>query len=345
MLTCSRFTVKATGGRSSRDIPDGRLSFCSGVSSAPDDSSFQITIYGGYKLSNAAATNKVHVLILPTFQWLDVTPSDQSLGDRNWGRQSHRCEMWNDAQMFVLGGIIQGNNQRNNSQVNAGACNSTHPPLLVLDTTTFQWMEEFNPNRSYSQPKVVYDLIGGDWRGFNGRTAPEGGFNNSALEDIFATTVRRIDQPTAFAAQNTPDPTAPPTDPNPNEPTDSEKTNVGAIAGGVAGSVVGLCLIGALIWWFLRRRRREDPPEPPRNEMTRFEKPELEARTPSSSARAQGTEDASKFELPDETALPVELPAGHENGSGNDRSVYELEAEQRRVELSSAPISPGARAT
>lgn len=155
-------TVKATGGRSSRDIPDGRLNFCAGVSYAPDDTSAQIVIYGGYKLSNVAAVNKVHVLTLPTFQWLEVTPWGNEFGDQEWGRQGPRCTMWNDAQMIVLGGQIQGNTSRDDTVMNTGSCAPEHPPVLVLDTTTFEWLEEFNPNRSYSQPKVVYELIGGE---------------------------------------------------------------------------------------------------------------------------------------------------------------------------------------
>ena len=30
------------------DLPDPRTEFCAGVSSAPDDSSFQVTIHGGW---------------------------------------------------------------------------------------------------------------------------------------------------------------------------------------------------------------------------------------------------------------------------------------------------------
>ncbi|EPS44696.1 hypothetical protein H072_1312, partial [Dactylellina haptotyla CBS 200.50] len=336
------YTVDATGGGGSSDIPDGRLNFCAGVSAAPDDSSFQITIYGGYKLSNAAPTNKVHVLILPTFQWLDVTPKDQSLGDDQWGRQSPKCLMWNDAQMIVLGGIIQGNNARNNSVVNTGSCNATHPPVLVLDTTSFTWADTFNPNRSYSQPKQVYDLIGGDWRGFNGRTAPpNGGFGNADLSNIFATTVRRIDQPTTFSTST------PTTGPGGGGDGGSgggsgSTSNTGAIAGGVIAGVAGLALIGGLIWWFLRKRRRGEPPMIPAPEtrpmMNRFEKPELDG----TAAHPQPQPPPPQEQVFDplkaqNNGPPMELAGDATNGVRpglvNQHSVYELDSGVARGEL------------
>ncbi|KAK6363443.1 hypothetical protein TWF730_000874 [Orbilia blumenaviensis] len=349
------FTVRATGGNGPRDVPDGRLSFCSGVSAAPDDSSFQITIYGGYKLSNIAATNRVHVLTLPTFQWLDVTPVDQRLGDDRWGRQTCKCAMWNDAQMIVLGGQIQGNNARNNTPVNTGACNATHPPLVVLDTTVFEWTDEFNPNRSYSQPKQIYDLIGGDWRGLARTKQPPDGFDNTALEDIFATTVRRIDQPTAFAATS-PDPTSSPSGgPNNNNntlenPQDTSGPNTAAIAGGVVGGFLGIALIAGLIWFFfVRKPNTEEVPDIPlavgiapsgRSAMMRYEKPELDgsSQQPLTGVNANG-EVFDPLKQDPQSGREVELPAderprpGIERALSNGRSVYELDGGETRGEL------------
>ncbi|KAK6356192.1 hypothetical protein TWF718_000564 [Orbilia javanica] len=345
------FTVQATGGNGSRDIPDGRLNFCSGVSAAPDDSSFQITIYGGYKLSNVAATNRVHVLILPTFQWLDVTPSDQRLGDDRWGRQTGKCAMWNDAQMIVLGGQLQGNNVRNNTVVNTGACNATHPPLIVLDTTTFEWTEEFNPNRSYSQPKQVYELIGGDWRGLARNKEPPGGWDNTALEDIFAATVERIDQPTAFSA-TLPDPTASPStsatgSPNNND-SDMSGPNTAAIAGGVVGGILGIAFIVGLIWFFFIRKRKpeeEDVPSIPlatgiaptgRGEMMRYEKPELDGSQQPSLAGSAGIGEAFDplKQNPQYTNnTPMELPGDGRPAGQNGQPVYELDSGETRGEL------------
>ncbi|KAK6544630.1 hypothetical protein TWF694_001319 [Orbilia ellipsospora] len=347
------YSIEATGATGEDDIPTPRLSFCSTVSAAPDDSSFQITIYGGFWLSAAAATNKVHVLILPTFQWLDVTPKDQTLGDGNYGRQSHRCALWNDAQMIVLGGIIQGINSRNNTPVNTGTCNSTHPPLLVLDTTTFEWVDTFNPNKSYSQPKQIYDVIGGDWRGLNGRTSPNGGFNNSQLTFIFENKVRRIDQPTAFAASS-PGPTStsgPGGGSNGGGNGGGSKSNTGAIAGGVVAGVVVVALVAGIIWWFLRKRRTQEPPSIPQPEgvvvgggvggaptgMNRFEKPELDG-TVAGARPNQTAFDPQKVNGTDANGAVMELHGdlvGRPVDGNNHNLVYELESSQPRGELGS----------
>ena len=69
--------------------------------------------------------------------------------------------MWNDAQMVVVGGVIQGT-MAGMSTYNQDGCNSSHPPLLVLDTTTFEWRQEFTPNFTYSQPSVLWPIIGGE---------------------------------------------------------------------------------------------------------------------------------------------------------------------------------------
>lgn len=65
--------------------------------------------------------------------------------------------------MIVLGGIIESTSSNDVGVVNGNGCNSSHPPLLVLDTTTFEWQPQFTPNRSYSQPPAVYNVIGGEY--------------------------------------------------------------------------------------------------------------------------------------------------------------------------------------
>ncbi|KAJ6259317.1 hypothetical protein Dda_6217 [Drechslerella dactyloides] len=320
------YNVTASGGTGPKDIPDGRLNFCAGVSTAPDDTSIQITIYGGYKLSNAAPTNKVHVLVLPTFQWLDVTPADQTLGDGGgYGRQTPRCLMWNDAQMIILGGIVQGNHISNHTVVNTKSCNATHPPILVLDTTTFEWKDQFNPNRSYSQPIPVYGLLGGDWRGYNAKTGPAGGFNDSALNEVFATKVARINPPTFFPALAT------------STPSPKPKTDV--IAGAAVGGAILLALVGGLFFWWFLRRRRQDPPIIPQadgaSDNGRFEKPELD----SEQFKPELHGDDYKHELDgyDPMKMPPELPGEH--GRMVRDGVYELDSGVRGVELDSG--SPG----
>lgn len=151
-----RYTIAANGD----EFPDIRVEFCAGVSSAPDDSSFQITIYGGYSLYQGYPYNDVWVLSVPTFTWIKVTPSDKSLGDGSYGRHLQTCHMGNEAQMIVLGGSVQTMHNPSTIVTSTG-CSDSHAPLLVLNTNTFQWSDAYNPDLTYTQPVVVYEAIGG----------------------------------------------------------------------------------------------------------------------------------------------------------------------------------------
>ncbi|KAK6540039.1 hypothetical protein TWF694_008871 [Orbilia ellipsospora] len=241
------YTVIATG-----DIPSPRSAFCSAVSAAPDDSSFQITVYGG---TSEEDSYHIYVLILPTFQWVDVTPDDRSLGDQDAGRIGFRCMPWNERQLIMLGGFIEPN--ANVSGWYSTNCTGPSLPLVVLDTSTYQWRDNFSPDQEYMQPRAVYELIGGDFRGGNIRKAPASGFNSSALNAIFAATLPRIEQPTTFAAANT-SPSAAPTAPPP-----ASKPSGKVIAGWAVPSFIALALIAGFIYYYIYNRRQSRLEEMP----------------------------------------------------------------------------------
>ena len=60
--------------------------------------------------------------------------------------------------MIVLGGNIESGGDI----INAASCNTSWPPLRVLDTTAFVWQTQLNPVLSdYAVPEQVYNVIGG----------------------------------------------------------------------------------------------------------------------------------------------------------------------------------------
>lgn len=275
------FNVTATG-----DVPVGRINMCAGVSAAPDDSSFQITIYGGYNLRFGNPANDMYVLSVPSFQWINVTPQDAD----PYGRWEHSCAVWNDAQMIVLGGLMK-ESTGNGAIVNANGCNASHPPLAIIDTTQFTFQTQFNPQRSYSVPQAVYNVIGGDYRGLSSMKGPKAGFNNSQLTAIFSKTVPREQQPTSFplvptaTASNTSN-----ADASALPSGSSGGLSTPAIAGIAAGGAAVLILLIAVIVTCLVKRRRRRVAAQGHDVTGHFEKAELPSSTWSDMAEPRLTQ-------------------------------------------------------
>ncbi|OAX81767.1 hypothetical protein ACJ72_03888 [Emergomyces africanus] len=237
------YEIEATG-----DIPKPRTAFCTAVSSAPDDSSFQVHMYGGRSrtVKNATSYNDLYVLTLPSFRWIRApTTGLEPWDDEGVGRDSHKCVTWKDGEMVVIGGTT-----RKDDKPQKG-CSRNYPPIRVLDTSKFRWEKQFERDTTYTVPRVVSDIVGGDGTGKATLKEPEGGWPNSKLQSIFSQTVARqakvTEEPLPSDPTGKPQPTAPPAE---------KSSNVGAIAGGVVGGIGGLAVIAAAIF-FLRRNKRK----------------------------------------------------------------------------------------
>ncbi|KAG5301109.1 kelch repeat protein [Histoplasma ohiense] len=238
------YEIGATG-----DIPKPRTAFCTAVSSAPDDSSFQVHMYGGRSrtIENATSYNDLYVLTLPSFRWIRAPTT----GLEPWkadgvGRDSHKCVTWKDGEMVVIGGTT-----RKDDKVQKG-CSRNYPPIRVLDTSNFRWEKQFERETTYSVPRVVSDVVGGDGTGKATLKEPEGGWPNSQLEHIFSQTVSRKPEITEKPLPSEPTGTSQPITP----PSSKKSSNAGAIAGGVVGGVGGVAVIAGAIF-FLRRSKRK----------------------------------------------------------------------------------------
>lgn len=266
------YNVTANG-----DVPDVRSAFCTAVSSAPDDSSFQITMYAGWDLFGAKAYADTYVLSIPSFQWINVTGasnSDARLAEGSgWsGRDHHSCVAYKDREMLVLGGILKIGSK----EQNLGQCNDEYPATRALDLSTFEWKQRWDGNPpAYFVPDAVTRIIGGNGQGGAEMKSPPGGFNDSALNTNFASVLPRYTPPSITLASSDPNSNGEDSDSN-NGNSDgisppSSETNVGAIAGGVVGGVAALALIAAIIFLLRRRSRKQiaaagapaPPPYPP----------------------------------------------------------------------------------
>lgn len=247
------------------DVPPPRGGLCSAVSAAPDDSSFQMIIYGGFNGTNTL--NDMYLLTMPAFRWIKVNTT--AVGspnlDTNMGRMNALCASYQDRQMLVVGG-------RSNLVLRTKSCDTGYPILRLLDTTTFQWQTSYPlPNTTYQIPQGVIDVIGGRSDG-GAKPASEWQQTLGDLVPLFSKIVPRYHPPaldlrsisrnesksSTTSTQNSSAGT------NPREsqglqPSDSSansKPSAGIIAGAVIGAAGVMLLISTAMYIFLFRRRR-----------------------------------------------------------------------------------------
>ncbi|KAI9831029.1 MAG: hypothetical protein M1819_005267 [Sarea resinae] len=254
---------------SNATVPSSRSEFCVALSAAPDYSSFQITLYGGWNLFSGTANEEVWVLTIPAFEWIqihnDTNNLEAAVAD-NVGRSHHQCHVFGaSGQMVVLGGkITEGGEDQSNGTV----CSSAYPPVRVLDTSTYAWKTQFDPSVKYSVPGVVTDVIGGNSSGNATSRQPQGGFSSDALSSIFkqtlpmpasmlsASTSTSTSTPTSSTAASAPARSATTTTTSAAKPAPATPLSTGAKAGIAIGALAGVFALVSTLLYLYRRHTR-----------------------------------------------------------------------------------------
>ncbi|KAI1087587.1 hypothetical protein F5B19DRAFT_474993 [Rostrohypoxylon terebratum] len=308
------YLQKATG-----DIPSLRTDFCAGVSAAPDDSSFQVTMHGGWDEFKGQALNDVYVLSIPSFRWIKINDThNPDLRSDSPGRTRHKCDVWNDAQLIISGGFVTLNTgNRTDWIILNERCNNTYPPFKVLDTSTYTWRTNFDPSLEYSVPDAVTAIIGGNSSGHATLQMPSQGWSSADLNDIFSKTVPRdtyifVNKASSSVNSTT---TADPGDIN-------NSLSQGAIAGIAIAVVFGVILILVVVLVWLDRRQTPVPKVMIETAKTvgisqgHWQKPELEG---THNARHEiGISEPRPHEVHGEGVTKYELP-------GSTPSVAEMQ--------------------
>ncbi|CAK3910703.1 1,3-beta-glucanosyltransferase gel3 [Lecanosticta acicola] len=123
----STWYKQATSG----STPEIRVNPCAVIAAAPDGSSYNIYMFGGQNLipaGNQTQYNDVWILTLPSFTWIKVDQSGQSVP---YGRSGHTCNIW-DGQMVVVGGYTGDQSL---------SCDS--PGIYVYDLSALEWVNQF----------------------------------------------------------------------------------------------------------------------------------------------------------------------------------------------------------
>ncbi|KAL2793419.1 hypothetical protein BJX66DRAFT_338881 [Aspergillus keveii] len=144
------------------DIPPPLTQFCSVYASAPDGSSHNIYIYGGYSggTPDAEASDNVYVLSLPSFEWILL----YSGGGQVDTRSEHACVRHYPDQIDHR--------------------------VFNLNTAMFQDRYDTVSWSDYQVPVLVSGRIGGNSSGSATRTSPIY-WTNTSLRDVFAASYTR----------------------------------------------------------------------------------------------------------------------------------------------------------
>ncbi|RDW76598.1 uncharacterized protein DSM5745_06590 [Aspergillus mulundensis] len=223
------------------DAPPMLAGFCAVYASAPDNSSHNIYVYGGYDGINYLnpPVDTAYVLSLPSFEWIRLYTGDSR---RLEGRRYHNCVKPYPDRMLVIGGTILGGERScidgaiRVFNLNSGEFQNTYDPAI--------WSE-------YEVPSLVSEQIGGNSSGFATRTSPAT-WTNESLSQLFATPYTKpIATWYPYASDSS------------TATQDSDgSSGFPAWAGGLIGGLLGLlalCGIAGAAWWLRRRRRRRRP--------------------------------------------------------------------------------------
>ncbi|VUC25921.1 unnamed protein product [Clonostachys rosea] len=236
-------------------VPQNRGQFCADVAWAPDNSSYNVYLWGGKAeyppVTNASAYSDVYILSMPSFKWLKADPS-LSLAPANRtgtrGRFGSSCNMVNHmSHMFVIGG-----NYPNESYTDCDASGAWAVHGLWTGTTNNAgddkewWGFQGKDITSNVVPSLVYSVIGGDKNGSAIIRSPKDGFSaeNRPLSNLFSL---------AWPSPNR----------QPTRDLDGKgpsRLSTGAIVGIAVGGAVALAII-LFAWWRLGKRvlrRREE---------------------------------------------------------------------------------------
>ena len=128
------------------------------MSPSPDQSSYQITIYGGWNPAAGIDYNDVWTLTVPSFRWIKIDTVNDFEYSSGVGRAHHRCVIHNNSQMIVVGGSTRNGTD---TQIDETMCRTQYPPLRLLDTSTYTWKKSFDPSGKYTVPAAISDVVGG----------------------------------------------------------------------------------------------------------------------------------------------------------------------------------------
>ena len=232
------------------DVPPWRYNGCSVVTSAPDQSSHSIYVFGGWGNSLGGSDGDVYVLSIPSFQWIRVNQDSNR-------RVRHHCGLIGNHTMMVVGGIQP--NAEGPQPADATGCDTSAmftQGLGMFSLNNHTWYTTYDPSAGsavYVVHPSITDVIGGNENGSATLQTPVGGFSQQALG-----TLLRADQDSSNASP--PPASTPHNDSSPKS--GQARISNGTIAG-IVLAISSLASVFVLVLLLLRRRHRRRHRERP----------------------------------------------------------------------------------
>ncbi|KAJ4304371.1 hypothetical protein N0V88_001984 [Collariella sp. IMI 366227] len=175
VLSSKWYTQNATG-----TVPPMRRRFCAGATWAPDQSSYNIYLYGGASMPpDTAGFDDIYVLSIPSFQWIKMYPTDGNLTGA-YPHHSLSCNVVDNSQLIIIGGTFP-TTEDCDSPEQFGLHNAD---MGQQNQEKALW-QIYTPNLTkYAVPDAIISAIGGSPSGGATKTAPASGFSNPDLRLI-----------------------------------------------------------------------------------------------------------------------------------------------------------------
>lgn len=138
----------------SGDIPPARIDSCTVLASAPDNSSHNIYMYGGWDPTHETAKyyDDIYVLSLPSFTWIKIFEGESP-------RYGHTCHLAAGRQLLTIGGRTQHGNITD-------LCDWEAESIAVMDLPTMTWGSVFSAGyRPYELSNKLIEKLGGTAQG------------------------------------------------------------------------------------------------------------------------------------------------------------------------------------
>ena len=131
-------------------FPEGRAEACAVVATAPDKSSYNIYLHGGYMgpPKNATVDSGLWILTLPTFHWIR-----SPVGLENFNTE-HTCVKVHDKFMVIHRGL---------GALGDFKCDE-FAGLKIVDLVSLEWVTQMNVSEGdvvYRVPQLVSAAVGG----------------------------------------------------------------------------------------------------------------------------------------------------------------------------------------